>query len=382
MDVLVFLAIYCLFQKLFIDIPFKKRIKATSTTDEAMIVREKFKRHRKLFLIIFIVAFILFYSFLMVESILNDGRNIYSEIVRSVISLSIVILISYLQLRKHNRLVGNISTFTKDKYLESTTRFSLYLRSFEKDNYSKKLSASKPYYNERFSEYWFIEALRLRKATCAVGMTKETDSPLGATRIYLDDENWKTDVLELMEKADTIYILVDDRPSCLWEIEQTSSLLHKTTFIIDDASKYRNVKDATNSFSLPDIPLDFQKQHEHFYIKYGKEGFVISLYENNIDGYSKMLDTNIGLLKRKIRMSQLKANGWKIWILSVLFSVLSMITAAISIYYFNNSITIQDSLYSANMGFIAAAIVFIGDIITLAVFSVKQFLTTVKKSID
>lgn len=368
MDAIIFIALFCLFQAIIIDIPFRRRIKESQTTNEAVKTREKFRKRRIIFLIVFSSIFIAFFSYITIVSIISDEKtNAWAEIIKSVFSLLLVLLISYTLLKMHNRLVGNISTLTKEQFLEERTRFNLYLRSFEKDNYSKKLSLSKPSIGEKFSEYWFIEVLRLKKATCAVGMTKETDSPLGATRIYLDDENWKRDVLELMEKADNICILVDDRPSCVWEIEQTSTLLQKTTFIIDDANKYNNAKKNTNNITLPDLPKDQQKTRNFFYIQYNNDGFVVSPFDNTIDGYGRLTYTNINLLKRKIKISQLKRNGWRLWLFFSLLGIICSMVILVLCYLFL---------------FKSALIVCIGYFVIINILLIKQFFDTVKKATD
>lgn len=86
--------------------------------------------------------------------------------------------------------------------------------------------------NHRVSSFPFLSIVWSRKSknripVYAVGMTKETYSPVGADRVYLDDSTWKDDVRELMIAAEKIVILVNDKENCIWEIEQTYNLKEK-----------------------------------------------------------------------------------------------------------------------------------------------------------
>ncbi len=112
----------------------------------------------------------------------------------------------------------------------------------------------------------------------------------GAVRVYVNNQTWKEDVKELMEKANTTFILVNDRTSCIWEIEQSSSLLGKTIFIIDDKRKYINVCLSLNNIAnLPEIP-DYYKDTEHLILRYEKTiGFIFEPFENSSESYARLL---------------------------------------------------------------------------------------------
>ena len=65
----------------------------------------------------------------------------------------------------------------------------------------------------------------------AVGMTKELNSPIGAERIYLNDAEWESEVMDLMTKASLIVILLNDSQSCIWEICKSNQFKNKVVFI-------------------------------------------------------------------------------------------------------------------------------------------------------
>lgn len=131
-----------------------------------------------------------------------------------------------------------ISCKSKDDVLKKAKTFILYLRGFQSDDYSNKFTLEAKGDFESFSEYKLVKKINGRIPIYAVGMTKETYSPIGANRIYLDDTSWKKDVRDLMFAAKKIVILVDDKENCIWEIEQTNNLKDKTVFIVNDYYKY------------------------------------------------------------------------------------------------------------------------------------------------
>lgn len=365
----LFLALFLLFQKLFIDIPFKIKIKSSATVQDALKIRRSFRYRRIIYPIVFVAVQI--FVFIGLPLILDKELDYSKDLIRTIITIIIEIGICFIQLKAHNRLLGNISMYSIDSFLERESRFVLYLRSFEKDNYSKKESVVKSFDRDRFSEYWFAEALRLSIKTCAVGMTKETDSPLGAIRIYLDDKNWKKGVSELLEKAEKVYILVDDRTSCVWEIEQTTNplIINKTTYIIDNLEKYDNVKKTISTISFPAIPVEFHKAHSLFYIQYENEDFRIIPLENTIKGYGNMLKTDTRLLETKIRMLRIRKNFWKAIKIQSLFIFLSFVFFS----WFD-----IDSPESIVWGTIVSYFMLMGVTIPLMVLYIKQFFYTAK----
>ena len=129
------------------------------------------------------------------------------------------------------QLKGHINAYRKNEYLKKNPKgYVLFLRAFNDDDYGQK---------DTF-EYRLSKAVKriCNYNMCAVGMTKEVDAPYGADRVYVSDLDWQMDVRELMQKAKMIFILLRNRESCLWEIGQSSDLLHKTCFIIDGQNSY------------------------------------------------------------------------------------------------------------------------------------------------
>lgn len=233
--------------------------------------------------------------------------------------------------KNRKKLSGNISTLTKDQFLENTTKFALFLRGFEDDDYSKEKDLVKSKDIDKFSEYKFINLLETKIPTCAVGMTKETDSPYGAKRVYVDDDSWQSDVAELMTKAENIYILVNNRESCIWEIEQTANIQNKTIYIVNEIDKYNEVRKALeNKIDLPIIPSELLVSGKHYFITTNNGERKISVYENNRDGYASILNIDITPILTEELEEKKRKKGCRrtIWIVFAI-AMLSLIAWAL-----------------------------------------------------
>ncbi len=202
--------------------------------------------------------------------------------------LSILIIAGPLVIFMYVQYKGNMSYFDKADFFERNKMFALYLRGFENDDYSNKWRLVKKE-SKQFSEYLFTKILSKHCVCAAIGMTQELDAPLGAKRIYVDDETWKDDVAELMEKSHQIYILVNNRPSCIWEIETAVKFIEKVVLIIDDPVKYVLVQDAVKgTISLPHIQ-DLTMKNRYFFLQYKDGIFECHKYCNSRDGYSEIV---------------------------------------------------------------------------------------------
>ena len=120
----------------------------------------------------------------------------------------------------------------------------LLLRPFyhdrEQDAYSEKKFTGGWFssLNESLSiEYNLVKALNSRGPVVAIGKPGEKLPPLGAARMYTTDDQWQQKVLEFLDKAQLIVVILSFTPSVAWEIEQVTAdrLLPKTVFIIPPA---------------------------------------------------------------------------------------------------------------------------------------------------
>lgn len=295
-------------------------------TNIAIEIRKKLKRNR---IIILILMLILYAIFEVVTTIVitnfEDPQNV-GDLIRNIGLTGVAM---YIYLRKKNgaiKAVGNISTSSKHDFLEQYNKYCLFLRGFEQDDYGHDPVVSEKTYDS-FSEYEFTSLVMQNIPICTVGMTKEVNSPRGATRVYLNDESWQKDVLELMEKSQTIYILVNDRKSCIWEIEQSFKMLDKTVYIIDDIQKYENVRQQLNhKISFPKVPDDQKSNKNIFVMIYLKENFDVKSYPNNIEGYSLALDIESEELKKKKKLK--KRRKIFLIIMGIIYAPIILLTIA------------------------------------------------------
>lgn len=235
--VLIVFAIYYGLIRL-LDIPFKNKIKKSKSVEESLRARKVLRIARPVIAVILIAFFCVIVA---VISINNGDVDHLSHRIGMIIAIAIM--------EGWVRMRGNVQANSKDEYISKhkDRGFVLYLRAFESDYYSKDPKAQS-------FEGDLIKALEQRGCdVCAIGMTKELDAPYGATRVYVSDESWQSDVKELMKNANAIFILMSDRHSCIWEIAQSAEMLQKTCFIIDSKDKYVNViNELKGSVRLPE----------------------------------------------------------------------------------------------------------------------------------
>lgn len=262
----------------------KNKIKKAKTASEAISLRAKVKWIRLIVFSLFIVfAFVL--SFFIN---LSDKTSVSttSSYVNWILNSIAIIVTSFTTIELGNfglpLSVSTISTVRKPPVL--------YLRAFEKDSYRY----SKQEYPQKgiFKEKILFDILRNKKLKMyCVGMSKEVESPQGAERIYIDDVSWKEDVLTLMKSSRIILILISDRSSCIWEIEQSLSMLNKTIFIVDNLDKYNQVREFfKEKIDFPEIKPSKNTDISFFYFE--KETVIIKGFSGKSkDSYIELADT-------------------------------------------------------------------------------------------
>lgn len=292
----------------------------TIDANDAIKIRKKIKRNRVIILILMLILYSIFeIVFAAIMTNFEDPQDV-GDLIRNIGLTGVAM---YIYLRKQNgaiKAVGNISTSSKHDFLEQHNKYCLFLRGFEQDDYGHDPVVSEKTYDS-FSEYEFTSLVMQNIPICAVGMTKEVNSPRGATRVYLNDDSWQKDVLELMDKSQAIYILVNDRNSCIWEIEQSLKMLDKTVYIIDDIQKYENVRQQLNhKISFPKVPADQKSDKDIYVMSYLKEDFDVKSYPNNIEGYSLALGIESEELKKKKKIKKI-ARGCLITYVSLMILI-------------------------------------------------------------
>lgn len=262
----------------------QEKIRQADNVRDAVELRKKLIAKRENVLVIFFIIM----SVILLVLGAADTRLTFTNY---VVVVALFVILKYGKSKFD--LIGNVSYFTPEDFLENNNRFYLYLRGFEDDIPFEKRDEA----NETdFQEAEFTNAVRysLDIPVCALGMSKEVDSPIGAIRVYVEDENWKEKVIELMKMAEKIFILINNRKSCIWEIEQTQSWLDKTVFIVDDLKDYSVIRNLfSNEIIMPETPADMQTP---FFFESGMQAV---LFENNSEGYLTILGIDADDLEEK-----------------------------------------------------------------------------------
>ena len=322
LDIIIFFGIVGAIQVLLIDLPIKNKIKRAQYAEEAIALRERAKKWR---LTVFGIALVLFIVYTFIPVINTSGRDLMAGALKIAIVDVIIIFWFLLGNKALQRYTGIISSLSNDQFLDKYPRFALYLRGFESDDYSKRHAFQK----HLFSEYHFMRLLKTRIRVCAVGMTKELDSPDGAIRVYVNDNTWQDNVRELMEKAQEIYILINDRDSCLWEIEQSASMQSKTTYIVSDLDKYNRARSALkDSLEFPPIVPDEKYEDAFFSLTHDGSAFKVDSFPNDLEGYNLVAHGHIQQVYHRDRLRKEIATGW-----AVIFGPATLFVLASVLYY-------------------------------------------------
>lgn len=278
---ILIVTIYIFLLKIFED-PIIEEIKNAIDINDALKKRKELIALRRRSILIVIAMCIAVYFI----QILIFRLEFYDTNLLIGLSSSIMFSLIIVSRRKSHNPLGTMSSLSKNEVNTNDEEFVLFLRGFIQDNYTPEIILKKQDFDV-FSEYNFTKILSKYKRIYAVGMTKEIESPTGARRIYLSDTTWKFDVRELMEKSLFIVILLDDRESCLWEVEQSFDMLQKTIFIVDDVEKYTNVSTKIKHLiDFPKIKKEDLPNIMHF-INYSKCN--VESFSHNKSSYKKII---------------------------------------------------------------------------------------------
>ena len=241
-----------------IDLPTKRKIKKAKDAESAIKYRKRLLRRRKITYKVLVLILLLFWGSCLQVSIsdlfpilIKEPNLLGTVFLWWIFIFPLVLGFLYLKAtKKYLKIQGRVSTVSASKFLSENERFVLFLRGFESDYYSHKGIG-----DADFSEENLLGVVKkgLGIPMCAIGMTKEADCPIGCKRIYANDETWKDSVIALMQKAERIVYLVNDRDNCVWEIEQARGVMDKCSFIVDEWEKYEHVQKALDG--VLDLPV-------------------------------------------------------------------------------------------------------------------------------
>lgn len=233
---------------LILKFTFKYVILQTSSVTKSIFVRKIYFVIRILIkIVIAIVGLILLFMLIYDMTEIKFGNQyIFFYITIGYISL-LVWLLSNISLPVS---LYSIKRFKK-KYGKKD--YVLYLRGFVSDDYTpnmenvaneiskfKIVHFQNPLTEKANPKCKFLDERNMAKAwrkhypIFSVGRPNELESPQGTKRIFLDNSDWKENVLDLISKAKYIVICVNPNDNCIWEILQCQQLYsNKTIYYVD-----------------------------------------------------------------------------------------------------------------------------------------------------
>ena len=112
-------------------------------------------------------------------------------------------------------------------------------------------------------EFVLSEAVSFIGPLIALG---EPEELLGAGRIKTTEEEWKEDIILMMEYAELIVVIPTERKGILWEIEQIikHGYLDKTVWIMPQKQKYKSIVTLTSNVKYIDIENEWNIARKAF----------------------------------------------------------------------------------------------------------------------
>lgn len=241
-----------------------------------------------------IIAIFLSHAYQMVYLDLNPGIEIpiviegtleYSDIKQQIISQDvffIVLAILFLVLCIYfYSLYHRLGKKKKDVFDKDSIKapFVLYLRSFIDDKKTRKRIS----FNDiRTEEEVLVDVMSDIAPVYAIGDPKDKKMPLGASRIYVDDDHWKSTVVDMMNKAAVVVLRLGKTDSFWWEVETAvkSIPLDKVMFVVPESKTFSNI--ATLYKLLLEHNIDIR--HLDVAIEKKNQGSISSFLYFNKDG--------------------------------------------------------------------------------------------------
>lgn len=338
LESLIVLSLYVAFLEAWLS-PLKEKLQNSTNVDESVNIRRKMKWIRNISLVGFLLLYLVIGPIIVAQISNVTWAQYWLSGSTPAIGILVYNIWQAFRQKEEKNPLSPISTKRKDDVLKAKKPFILYLRGFENDNYSSKFKIESQGKFISFSEYSLVKEMKSRIPVYAVGMTKETYSPVGADRIYLDDSTWKDDVRELMIAADKIVILVDDKENCIWEIEQTYNLKEKTIFIVNDYYKYLMAKfKLENKYDLPRIE-DKQYHSVPFYFSIENDHLEI----HKISGYIELAN----FITQSLPNILSKLTIYALWIGSIIsfFTIGAFMTAQVTTYIEDSTLHLIRKIY-------------------------------------
>lgn len=195
----------------------------------------------------------------------NIKTQLIGQDIGSILLIIVCIILSsffYYLYRRLNKKKKD--TFDKDSI---SAPFVLYLRSFVDDKTTKKRISI--FNDVRTEEEVLVSVLSDIAPVYAIGDPKDKKMPLGASRIYVDDEHWKSTVIDMMNRAVVVVLRLGKTDSFWWEVETAvkNISLDKVMFVVPESKTFSNVATLykillNHNIDIKNIEINIEKKNQ------------------------------------------------------------------------------------------------------------------------
>ena len=173
----------------------------------------------------------------------SEYEMIKYELIGQDIGTPIVLLVFLLLTTRFYALYKRSCKRKKDTFDKESINgpFILYLRSFLDDSKTSRFVSVLT--DSRTEEEILVDVFSDIAPVYAIGDPKDVKMPNGASRIYVDDEHWKSVVEELAKKATLVVLRLGATDCFWWEVEMALERIpiEKIVFIVPESKTFNNV---------------------------------------------------------------------------------------------------------------------------------------------
>lgn len=210
-----------------------------------------------------------------------EAQLVGQDVFPIILIVICVFMCSWFYSLYRRRYLRKKDTFDKDKIKEP---FVLYLRSFIDDKVTKKRIS---FINDiRSEEEVLVSVLSDIAPVYAIGDPKDKKMPLGASRVYVDDEHWKSTVIDMMNRAVVVVLRLGKTDSFWWEVETavTNIPLDKVMFVVPESKTFSNVATLykillNHNIDIQNLNVNIEKKNQgsiSSFLYFDKSGQVIT----------------------------------------------------------------------------------------------------------
>ncbi len=210
-----------------------------------------------------------------------------------ILGFLFIVLCSYFG-SLHHRLCKEKKNTLKKEDIKGP--FVLYLRSFIDDQITKNNDA--PINDNRSEEEVLVSILSDIAPVYAIGNPADKQAPIGASRIYVNNEHWKETVEWLAQRAVLLALRIGKTDSFWWEVEMALKTvpLHKIFFVVPYSNTFDRISILykyllDKGYDLSDLNISIEKK---------KRGSISSFIYFNDNGSIGTKNVNVPRLSKLV----------------------------------------------------------------------------------